>query len=168
MMSQSVCAAVEELQRQALLSSDSFENDRIDLALNEILRHPESTALTHALVYSSRGHALERLTGRRRLLGGTLVSLVEAASEDAEYDEQVARALATADSGYVRTDWERWISTSPSLTDGDRIHLQALAGGEDAASLATALNVSVSIMRQRISRSRRRGRDALEQEIQAA
>ena len=156
------------LQQQALRATDVFEIDRVERALDEILRRPESTAPAESQVYTSRGHAAETLLRRRAILGGTTIQLGAEVDDEAEYDERAAQALAVAEPGYVQVEFDHWLATTEALNPRDRILLRALAAGEDAASLASFVGVGSASMSQRLSRCRRRGRNAYVAEVRSA
>lgn len=168
MLSQPVLAAVSDLQRRAIKAVDLFEIERIERALDEILRHPTSTKPASTQIYSSRGHASQSLTERRRILGGAIVALVVESDDKEEYDARVVRAVTTIEPGFAEVEFEQWLATTTSVTDRDRSFLRALAVGEDAASLAAVHGSPATIMSQRLSRVRRRGRTAYHAEMRSA
>lgn len=77
------------------------------------------------------------------------------------------RTVAHDDDTY-RIDMAQWLSTSPSLSIGERSTLGALLGGHDATSLAHDRSSTVPRTREAISRARRAARQAYCDEVVAA
>ncbi|MFD5209326.1 hypothetical protein ACFWIP_00375 [Streptomyces anulatus] len=146
MISHPVEGALIALQRRALGACDTYQLDRIDRALDELLRNPsdESTPAEYR-VRSAMGHAYETLERRRAIAPYTAP---EAA--DAEY--------GVVDQGYPVVEFFEWLRREPGIPPAYRTVLQALAQGEDAESLAAQQGQPVPRMRERISRARNRAR----------
>lgn len=143
MMNPSVERAVFALQKRALAARDTYELDRIDRALDELLRNPTdaATSAKHR-VRSAMGHAYEILERRK-----AIAPSVPLDAEQAAYKAQ--------DDNYVVVEILEWLRAEPGLGDGERTVLNALANGGDAEFLAARNRVPVTRMRERISRARR-------------
>lgn len=147
MINQPVEAAVIALQKRALATRDLYELDRIDRALDELLRNPDeraSAASAISRVRSALGHAYETIESRRKI--APLIVL----------DDHTDRC--SDDPGYRIAEIILWLRTEPTLATSDREILCHLADGEDAKSLAEWHGLPVARMRERISRARRNGR----------
>ena len=167
MLSQAVETAVNHLQQQALQATDLYEIDRIERALDELLRNPLKADPAHFQVRSARSHANRVLQDRRTILGPRLPLVLD--TKDGEVsDARVIRGFSVSEDGYDIVEFEMWLATSPSLSALERRYLQALGDGEDASSLATVHDRPITIMSQRLSRARRKGRLAYEAEVRSA
>ncbi|WP_019635059.1 hypothetical protein [Actinomadura atramentaria] len=146
MISYSVARAVTALQRQALASRDTYELDRIDRALDELLRNPTdaSTPAQHR-IRSAMGHAYEALQRRR-----AIAPLVALNPERADHGR--------IDTCYLTVEILVWLHAEPGLASAERALLNDLARGHDATSIAHHLGVPLPRMRERISRARRHAR----------
>ncbi|MGP3967392.1 hypothetical protein [Streptomyces sp. 6N223] len=145
MISPPIAGAVETLQKQALTSHDTYELDRIDRALDELLRNPADTSTPAKFrIRSAMGHAYEALERRR--------AIAPRVALDPEHHDN------GHDVPYVTVEILAWLRTEPSLSDSDRVLLNDLARGHDAASMAQRHGVPLARMRERISRARRRAR----------
>lgn len=146
MISQSVQAAVVALQQRALASRDLYELDRIERALDELLRNPGERAVTTSAsrARSALGHAYEAIERRRKIAPATVL------------DDQTDPGFE--DQNYRVAEIHLWLKSEPALSASDRTMLQDLAKGEDAASLAHRQGSSVARIRERISRARRHAR----------
>ncbi|AXI78531.1 hypothetical protein [Peterkaempfera bronchialis] len=146
MISHPVAGAVKALQKQALASRDTYQLDRIDRALDELLRNPtEDTSPAQYRMRSAMGHAYEALERRRAIAPSVPLDpeRMDGGHTDARYP--VVEILA-------------WLWSEPNLADGERILLDELARGHDAASMARRHGVALPRMRERISRARRHAR----------
>lgn len=143
MISHPVAGAVQILQKQALTSRDNYELDRIERALDELLRNPTDTdtPAPHR-VRSARGHAYEVLERRR-----SLAPCVPLDHEGAE--------RGRPDSNYLIVEILVWLRGEPALATSERLLLNDLARGHDAAAIAERHSVSLPRVRERISRARR-------------
>lgn len=147
MISPPVIGAVQALQKQALASHDTYELDRIDRALDELLRNPDDTSTpARHRIRSAMGHAYEVLERRRAIAP-------PAAVLDDELGDQ-----ENTDAGYLVVEIRAWLQTEPQLANGERTLLEDLTHGHDAASIARRNGVPLPRMRERISRARRRAR----------
>ncbi|MCQ8193146.1 hypothetical protein [Streptomyces rugosispiralis] len=145
MMSDAVVTAVQQLQSQALRTSDAYGLERIERALDELIRKPQVDQPTPFLIRSALGHAYETIERRKAIaphaelpIGGQEPGCIETA-----YDEIEMCA---------------WVSAEPGLKDTDRTLLTQLVRGRDAVTLAEQEDVPVARMRERISRCRRQAR----------
>ncbi|MFE6530135.1 hypothetical protein ACFVMA_14465 [Streptomyces rochei] len=156
MISHPVEGAIFALQQRALDTCDNYELDRIDRALDELLRNPsgESTPAEHR-VRSAMGHAYEVLERRK-----AIVPVVSLHAENAD------RGATVHD--YSVIEISEWLRVEPGIPPRDRKLLQALAGGHGAESLATAEEVSVKRVRERISRARKMARQQWKASVLAA
>ncbi|WP_028648089.1 hypothetical protein [Nocardiopsis sp. CNT312] len=147
MISPPVIGAVQALQKQALTSHDTYELDRIDRALDELLRNPDDTSSTPTKhrIRSAMGHAYEVLERRR--------TIAPAAAFDHELGDQ-----ENTDASYLVVEIHTWLQTEPHLANGERALLEDLAHGHDATTMAQRYGVPLPRMRERISRARRRAR----------
>ncbi|MGY3680906.1 hypothetical protein ACVWXU_004529 [Streptomyces sp. TE33382] len=146
MISHPVEGAVIALQQRALVTSDAYQLDRIDRALDELLRNP-SDEFTPAeyRVRSAMGHAYETLERRKAIT--PCRALEEAHTE-----------RGVPDQGYPVVEFREWLRTEPGISQAHRVVLQAIAQGEDAESLANRQGLPVTRMRERISRARKSAR----------
>lgn len=147
MISRSVQAAIIALQQRALAAHDLYELDRIERALDELLRTREGQGASTpaaARMRSALGHAYEAIERRREIAPSTVL--------DDHTD------LGFEDQNYRLAEILLWLQTEPALTANDRTTLRALADGEDATSLAHHYGLPIARIRERISRARRHGR----------
>ncbi|MGW2407217.1 hypothetical protein ACWCXK_22110 [Streptomyces sp. NPDC001739] len=144
MMSDAVVTAVRQLQVQALHTRDSYGQERIERALDELLRRPHEDGPVPHLKRSALGHAYQTIERRRAIApqGELTVEGQEPGYAEASYHE---------------VEMEAWVRRQP-IKETDRSLLLLLARGSDAVSLAAEAGVPVSRMRERISRCRRRAR----------
>ncbi|WP_327356385.1 hypothetical protein [Streptomyces sp. NBC_01304] len=156
MISHPVEGAIAALQESALRTFDSYQLDRIDRALDELLRNPsdESTPAEYR-VRSAMGHAYEVLERRKTIT--PLVSLC------AEHTDQ-----GVLDWDYSLIEINEWLCSEPGISLEQRALLQALARGEDATTLAQREGLPVARVRERISRARRAGRQLWKTSVLAA
>ncbi|MFE0477478.1 hypothetical protein ACFW2V_38380 [Streptomyces sp. NPDC058947] len=148
MMSDAVTAAVAELQQRAMDTTDSYALDRIERAMDEILRKPgNETVPTNYRIRSALGHAYETLERRKEIAPR---AEIRTEGDEPGYTEQ----------GYHRIEMLEWIRFEPAFGKVDRIILSSLATGEDAVTLSERHCLPVTRMRERISRCRRVARQA--------
>ena len=146
MMSDTVTAAVRDLQKRAMRTTDSYELDRIERAMDEILRHPEDDHVpAKHLTRSALGHAYETLKRRKEIAPRTEVYT--------EYDEP-----GYVEQGFHDAEILECIRVEPTFKQPDRAILLALALGADAEILAHPCGMSIPRMRERISRVRHSAR----------
>lgn len=134
--------AVSALQKQALTTRDAYELDRIDRALDELLRNPTdvSTPARHRM-RSAMGHAYETLERRRAIVPSVPLD-----------PERIVGAHT--DNPYGVVEILEWLRTEPGLTKYERTLLSNLASGGDATTLADQHALPLSRVRERISRAR--------------
>lgn len=148
MVTAEVQSALIHLQDRSARALDTFEAERIERALDEILRRPDSTSPAPFQVRSAMAHAGERLKERRtRVAFGSLERDLETGSVHPGYLEPGLASIEIAD----------MIDSAP-LPARDRTLLHLLATGEDAATIAAKFGVPEQRMRERISRLRHRAK----------
>ncbi|MFF9567607.1 hypothetical protein [Streptomyces sp. NPDC014685] len=156
MISHPVEAAIVALQRNALATFDVYQLDRIDRALDELLRNPSSEATpAEYRARSAMGHAYEVLKRRKAIT--PLVSLEGAHTERGIGDRE-----------YPVVEILEWLRVEPRISQEQRTLLMALARGEDADSLAHREGLPVARMRERISRARKAARQLWKASVLAA
>ncbi|WP_212749052.1 hypothetical protein [Nocardia cyriacigeorgica] len=123
-----------------------YELDRIDRALDELVRNPQkaSASAPAAHIRSALGHASQAI-GRRREI-----------APEVELDS--GAEFGAEDQNFRLVDIRLWIQSEPTITVRDREILNNLAAGESAESLANRDGLPVTLVRQRISRARRHAR----------
>lgn len=146
MISHPVEGAIIALQLRALGTCDAYQLDRIDRALDELLRNPsdESTPAEYR-VRSAMGHAYETLERRK--------AITPCVALEGDYSEH-----GVVDQGYPVVEFREWLRMEPGIPPAHRAVLQALAQGDDAEILATRQGLPVTRMRERISRARKSAR----------
>ncbi|MFI9366630.1 hypothetical protein ACIG5E_37110 [Kitasatospora sp. NPDC053057] len=147
-ISDEVVAAIDALQTQAMRTSDVYQLDRIERAIDELLRNPgdDKTPARHR-VRSALAHAYELLQRRKEIAPqGELCP----ERESVGYTEQ----------GYHQVELLELIRVEPSFKHADRVILGYLVRGADAVTLAEKYSVPVPRMRERISRLRCNARKA--------
>ena len=144
MFSSQAQSAYSTLQSQALLSADGYMLDRLERALDEILRNPRNTSPAPFQVRSALANAGKVIDNRRNLAPQT--SLDEQAKS---FDEP-----GKIDARYGAFEISYWLDRA-AVSDADRRLLRSLAAGADATALAETAGVSVQRMRERVSRARR-------------
>ncbi|WP_251146528.1 hypothetical protein [Streptomyces sp. CBG30] len=126
MISHPVAGAVSALQKQALASSDTYELDRIDRALDELLRNPTNASTPAPFrTKSAMGHAYEVLERRRAIV--QFIPLEPNYVNSGQPDHSLL-AAGTPRVGQHRT---------PNLTQAERVLLNELAGGPRRRLLGT-------------------------------
>lgn len=141
MFSSQAASAYLTLQEQALSASDNYTVERIERALDEILRNPHKTSPPAFQVRSAIANAAKVIAGRRRL-----APPISTDSPGVEVDEE--------EGGYLAVEVMHWLGTA-SVTVAERAILRGLANGEDAETLAASRGVPVERMREKISRARK-------------
>ncbi|WP_098897940.1 hypothetical protein [Streptomyces sp. st77] len=156
MISHPVEGAIVALQRSALATFDAYQLDRIDRALDELLRNPsdESTPAEYR-ARSAMGHAYEVLERRKAIT--PLVSLAT------EHNDQ-----GVSDRDYPLVEIFEWLRVEPGISQEQRTLLLALARGDDAVSLAHREGLPVARVRERISRARKAARQLWKASVLAA
>lgn len=150
MISLDVQAAVRSLQQPidvTKTSLDSFELDRTDRALDELIRNPAKTGSPIGLARSARANALKVVRSRAATTEFSL-------DEDLHAEKRTRAESAAAYDPMVEFETLDWLASTPSVTTGQRRLLTALADGCDADDIARAMGAPVQRMRERISRAR--------------
>ncbi|MFG2956390.1 hypothetical protein ACGF5O_22035 [Streptomyces sp. NPDC048291] len=143
MISMPVEDAVFTLQERAMRTHDLYQLDRIERALDELLRNPADDAVpSHRRIRSAMGHAYEALERRKEIVPS--VAMLD------EHDEP-----GRDEPGFHFIEVLDWIRTEPQFGLVERILLEALAHGDDAVTLADRHCLPLPRMRERISRARR-------------
>ncbi|GAB2646738.1 hypothetical protein [Kribbella swartbergensis] len=155
MISEPVLAAVTTLQQLALRSYDGYDLDRVDRALDELLRSPSKTAPAAFQRRSALANAAKVLQTRRALAPGIVIDPSDGDASDP----------SSSDGAIDELDIRLWLETTPALTADQRDLLRALADGADAESLAQLHGIPVQRVRERISRARRVGWAAYQREV---
>lgn len=156
MLSEQAQAALGILHRRASKTGDNFELERIDRALDEIVRL-NGTAPAAFQVRSAMAHASKVLLDRRALAPSSSVEELE-----------LHRELGEPDGQFAVVDLAVWLQTTRALTETQRCLMYQLAIDEDAKALATAYGIALARLRERISRTRRVARTAYATEVTAA
>ncbi|MFI7484069.1 hypothetical protein ACH9EU_16835 [Kocuria sp. M1R5S2] len=136
--------AILILQAQSRKASDLYTQDRIDRALDEIVRNPSKTNPPEHQVRSALANAGKVMANRRRV--APVVS----------HEDLVIEVDARED-GYDVVELRYWLETAP-LSSPARTLLLALAAGADANDLAAQHDVPVQRIRERIARARKNAR----------
>lgn len=161
MISTSVQTAVAQLQQQALRSHDVYELDRLDRAIDELVRNPDKSSPPAFQRRSAMANASKILQHRRRACPVT--SLDQPTANDAPSSFDLARTDGAPDELDIRL----WLETTPSMTAMQRDLLRALADGHDALSIARRSQTPVARVREQISRARSAGWAAYQREMLA-
>ncbi|TJY69470.1 hypothetical protein E4J89_11150 [Arthrobacter sp. CAU 1506] len=151
MMSLEIQSAVSTLQQQSEVtraSLDTVELDRIDRALDELIRNHTKTSQPLRMVRSARANALKVVKDRARQ------GLVSFDDPDLYAAKRAEAEAASAYDPLAEFELLDWLDSTPSLTVHQRQLLKAVARGHDAESLACAAGLPVKRMRERISRAR--------------
>ncbi len=166
MITPQVGAAVAYLQQLTFrrTSTDAFDLDRIDRALDQILAHPDNTAPAPFQVRDARANA-SKVLAKRRTYAVYALDNDELRVADRASAEEAAQRQSGIDTGTETFDILWWIASTTGLTDDQRSIIFLLADGEDAESLATRADISVARMREQISRARRVARLAYDAEV---
>lgn len=143
MLSSEAQSAYLTLQSVALAAKDNYTIDRVERALDEIIRNPENTKPAAHQARSAWANAGKVLQNRR-----TLVRQVPLDTPGLD--------LAQVEGAYAAVDILGWLDLA-AVSAGERALLQGLAGGNDARMLADVQGIPVQRMRERIARARRAG-----------
>lgn len=139
------------LQRRAVQAHDIFELERIDRALDEIVRNRAKSSPPPFQVRSALANAGKVLKERRAT--AAIYSLEQDVAAGQDYS-------GCADPGYLDVEYADWIDRAP-LPVADQALLRRLVAGDEADALATDYGISEQRMRERISRVRRKARSFL-------
>lgn len=146
-------AALIRLYEQAEHTSDNFTLERIDRALDEIVRLNSSNPPAWQ-VRSAMANASKVILGRRRTV---LSESLEALQVD----------IAVPIGGEDIVELQTWLHGTPEVNAGQRNVLSLLADGYEAADLAALHRIPVPRAREQISRARRAARTAYDHDMNA-
>ena len=146
-LSEDVIEAVRLGQKRCAATRSVPEQQRIEFALDELLRHPEATGDPQDLLDSALAHARTKI--RRRAAIAPFYPVGE--PPDAASDPGGLAEQALIDVFYV-------VASAP-LTGRDRALLLFALADLDAPARAARLGLSVTQAQQRLSRARRHARD---------
>jgi hypothetical protein len=155
-------SAVQVLQAQALTTTDGYRLDVTDRALDELLRNPNSGSPAAYWIRSAQANAAKVVRARRR-----------------RYDEGVLRNRdprpgvhrqhrLVQEPDEATIDTLDWLSRTSGVTESQRRILCDLAAGHDAYSLSLRDGVPPTRIQERISRARRVGWQAYQDEVVAS
>ncbi|MFF4197471.1 hypothetical protein [Nonomuraea sp. NPDC001831] len=153
MLTQQAQHALSELYAQACRITDTFELERIDRALDEIVRLNGSSSATFQ-VRSARGHAWQVLRDRRVAVPLIALESLQTRQESGEHEGR-----------YTAVELIQWLRTTRALTANQKQLLFRLIQEEDTAVLAADYGLALSRMRERISRVRKVARRAYTSEV---
>ncbi|MFF9429395.1 hypothetical protein [Streptomyces sp. NPDC014746] len=153
MLTEQAHSALLLLHRRASKSCDTFELERIDRALDEIVRL-NSLDPAPFQIRSAMAHAGAVMCRRHELAPATALENLKPHQEPG-YE----------DTGCKAVDLLAWLQTTPALSAKQRWLLQRLIEDEDPADLAATLSIPLFRMRERISRLRKRARTAYTQAV---
>ncbi|QKW32550.1 hypothetical protein HUT17_05335 (plasmid) [Nocardiopsis flavescens] len=156
MLTQQAQRALESLYLRAGKAGDSFELERIDRALDEVIRLNSSDPAPFQ-VRSAYAHAGTRMRHRRDL-----------APTVSHEELEPHREPGNPDHRFPIVDILQWVKTTPSLTAAQRTLLQDLGNGYEATDLAAAHGIPTKRMSERICRLRKHARAAYHAEVRTA
>ncbi|MBS3693080.1 hypothetical protein [Rhodococcus qingshengii] len=132
------------LQKQAGKAHDIYEIERIDNALDELVRNPDKSTPAAFQVRSAHSNAAKVIARRRILAPPTSL-------------DETARDLEFTDGGFSRVELETWLEAAPVSAPHRKI-LRAMLEGAEAPDLAESWGIPIVRMREQISRARKAGR----------
>jgi hypothetical protein len=135
-------SAYSTLQTRAIPATDSYILDRLERALDEIIRNPQNTRPAAFQVRSAWANAGKVIDDRRRL------------APQFSFNAPGMEEQTAIDSRYGAVETLDWLDRA-FLSDHDRRLLRGLATGADSRALADVEGVCVQRMRERVSRARR-------------
>lgn len=162
MLSTQVQAGVRCLQARALTTADSYQLEVTDRALDELIRHPGSRHPAAFQIRSARANAAKVVRSRRTRYDQAVLCN----SEPRPGVHRPERLCLYPDEAAV--DVRDWLVRTTSLTDGQRRILSDLADGHDATTLSIRDHLPLNRVQERISRARRIGWAAYQQEVAAS
>jgi hypothetical protein len=148
-------AALTSLYTMAGKTSDNFNLERIDRALDEVLRL-NSDQPADQQVRNAMAHALQVIRNRREKARRIALDLVP--PEVGARDSQEV----------VVTDILSWLRGTTRVTNQQRRLLALITDTDDAATVAAIDGIPPDLTRQRISRARRGAAAAYHDEVTAA
>jgi hypothetical protein len=146
-------AALIRLYDQAKRTTDSFSLERIDRALDEIIRL-NSTDPPAWQVRSAMANASKVITARHQIVS--------------PWPDGCETSNASADGHEDAIELRSWLRTTPRVTERQRRLLTLLAEGHDAVDVAALHDIPVLRAREQISRTRRAARAAYALDTDAA
>ena len=147
-------AALMSLYEQEKRTTDNFAKERIERALDEIVRL-NSTDPPARQVRSAMANASKVILSRRETVAAETLEARQVEIAAPGGDEDV-------------TDLKEWLRRTPGVTERQRTLLSRLADGHDAADLAAVFHIPADRMREQISRTRRAARTPNHHEVRAA
>jgi hypothetical protein len=147
-------AALMRLYEQAKHTTDNFALERIDRALDEIIRL-NSTDPPDRQVRSALANAYKVIRDRRQTVSSESLEARQADVASLGGDEDVI-------------DLREWLRGTPHVTGRQRDVLTLLADDHDATDIAVFYNIPTSRAREQISRARRAARAAHDNDMNAA
>lgn len=153
MLTEQARDAMTALYARARKTGDVFELERIDRALDEIVRRNDTKPAAFQ-IRSAMANASKVILARR--------AIVACASLDG------AQHFGALDGHFAATDLTLWLEATGALTKEQRSLMRLIAREEDPAAIATTCGMAPDRMRQRISRLRRAARDAYAADVTAA
>ncbi|MEU5858958.1 hypothetical protein [Nocardiopsis dassonvillei] len=156
MLTKQAQRALELLYRRANKTTDAFELERIDRALDEVIRLNAQDPAPFQ-VRSAYAHAGALMRNRRDL--APTVSHEELAPH---------REPGTPDCRFPIVDILQWVRSTPSLTTDQRTLLQDLSNGYEVSDLAAAQGIPTKRMSERVCRLRKHARTAYHAQVRAA
>jgi hypothetical protein len=152
-LTEQACDAMTALYARARKTRDVFELERIDRALDEIVRLNDTKPAAFQ-IRSAMANASKVILARR--------ALVPCISLDG------AQHCGVRDGQFAATDLTLWLEATSALTREQRSLMRLVAREEDPAAIAAAHGMAPALMRQRISRLRKAARDAYAADVTAA
>jgi hypothetical protein len=147
-------AALIRLYEQAKRTTDSFDMERIDRALDEVVRL-NSSSPPEQQVRSAMANAYKVIRDRRRIVSLESIEAVQIDIAPTNWAEEVIDL------------WE-WLRGTPHVTTSQRNLLMLVTDDHEPADLAAHYRIPVARMREQISRARRAARTAYHDDMNAA
>lgn len=152
-MTNDVCAAVRNGQQRLARTASHYHQHCLELALDELLRHPDCTGEPAQLLAAAVAHARTHLRRRRVIQPIDAASdlLAKRGSDRPEAEDAARTTLHLID----------WVRRAP-LTSRQRGLLLLAVADRDESSICHSLRMSPEQLRQAMSRARcaaRRCRD---------
>ncbi|GGL03283.1 hypothetical protein Sme01_18920 [Sphaerisporangium melleum] len=148
MLNEQATKALELLYARAKRTTDNFDLERIERALDEIIRLNDISPPPFQ-VRSAPAHASQVLKGRRKL--AKQIALGDLAAHEEPRQRDYALAVV---------DLALWLNGTTALTTEQRQLAHRLASEEDSKTIAAELGVPITRTRERISRARQAARAA--------
>lgn len=157
-MTPSVIEAVRLAQEQSLTSKSGHRHHCLDLALDELLRHPHADGDPRTLLARALAHARTHIRRRNAAFPCTTSSpAVEGTGDLSDRASDDTDVMLEVD----------WIRRAP-LSDAERGLLLCAVADTDPKVLSEALNLPLRRVRERMSRARSHARAARERAEAAA